>query len=57
MVKRASKKEEGQFITIERKKGKEIIQEGKKKVAIPPYVGDEKKKALEQTGEDATSGW
>jgi len=47
----------GQF-TIERKKKKrEIIEEGKHQVSIPPDVSEQKKKALEQTGDDATSGW
>lgn len=47
----------GQF-TIERKKKKrEIIEEGKHQVNIPSDVSEQKKKALEQTGDDATSGW
>jgi len=40
-----------------RKKKREIFEEGKKQVNVPPDVSDEEKKALEQTGDDATSGW
>ena len=47
----------GQFIIERKKKKQEIIEEGKNQVNIPSDVGDEKKKALEQTGDDATSGW
>ncbi len=47
----------GQFTIEQKKKKREIIQEGKQQVNIPPDVGDEEKKALEQTGDDATSGW
>jgi hypothetical protein len=35
----------------------EIIEENNHQVSIPTDVSDEEKKALEQTGEDATSGW
>ncbi len=52
-----NREEKGQFTIIEKKKKKETIQEGNKKADIPPDVGDEEKKALDQTGEDATSGW
>ena len=47
----------GQFTTIQRKKKREIIEEGGHQVNVPPDVDDEEKKALEQTGDDATSGW
>lgn len=47
----------GQFIIEQKKKKIEIIIEGKKQVVLPPDVGDEEKKALDQTGDDATSGW
>lgn len=47
----------GQFIIEQKKKKREIIEEGKKQVVLPPDVGDEEKKALDQTGDDATSGW
>lgn len=51
------KNKKGEFATIQKKKKREIIQEGKREVEVPPDVGDEEKKALEQTGDDATSGW
>jgi hypothetical protein len=49
----------GQFTIDQRKKKRELIEEGKQKVDIPPYVGEgkEAKKALDQTGDDATQGW
>jgi hypothetical protein len=46
----------GDFVIQERKKKHEIITEGKKHVDIPD-VDEEEKKALDQTGDDATSGW
>ena len=39
-----------------KKRKHEIITEGKKRVDIAD-VGEEEKKALDQTGDDATSGW
>jgi hypothetical protein len=51
------KSKKGEFVIDQRKKKREIIQEGKNQVDIPQDVGDEEKKALEQTGDDATSGW
>jgi hypothetical protein len=53
----SEEKKKGQFIIEQKKKKREIIQEGKKQVDIPPDVGEEEKKALEQTGDDATQGW
>lgn len=50
-------KNKGEFTILERKKKREIIEESNRKVDLPPDVGDEEKKALGQTGEDATSGW
>ena len=47
----------GELTIRQRKKKREIIEEGNHQVNLPPDVGDEEKKALEQTGEDATSGW
>ena len=47
----------GEFVVEQKKKKHEIIQEGKNKVDVPLDVGDEEKKALDQTGDDATSGW
>jgi hypothetical protein len=51
------KNKKGEFVIQQKKKKREIIQEGKYKVDLPLEVGEEEKKALEQTGEDATSGW
>ncbi|MGD0995372.1 MAG: hypothetical protein ABR909_07600 [Candidatus Bathyarchaeia archaeon] len=53
----AEERKKGQFTIRQRKKTREIIEEGHHQVNIPPDVGDEEKKALEQTGDDATSGW
>ena len=53
----SDEKQRGQFTIVEKKKKREIIEERKHKVNIPPDVGEEEKKALEQTGDDATSGW
>jgi hypothetical protein len=47
----------GQITIEQKKKNSEIFQEGKNKVEVPPDVSKEKKKALKQTGDDATSGW
>jgi hypothetical protein len=51
------KNKKGNFTVEQKKKKREIIQEGKHQVEIPPDVGEEEKKALEQTGEDATGSW
>ena len=50
------KSKKGEFTIEQKKKKREIIQEGKNEVNIPYDVGEEKK-ALDQTGDDATSGW
>jgi hypothetical protein len=50
-------KKKGDFTIQQRKKKREIIEENHHQVDLPPDVSDEEKKALEQTGEDATSGW
>jgi len=50
-------KDKGQITIKRNKKKREIIEEGNKQVNLPPDVGEEEKKALEQTGEDTTSGW
>ncbi len=42
---------------MQNKKKREIIEEGKHQVDVPLDVGEEEKKALGQTGDDATSGW
>lgn len=52
-----SDKEKGDFTVQRRKKKREIIEENRHQVNLPPDVSEEQKKALEQTGEDATSGW
>lgn len=51
------KKRKGDFTIQQRKKKREIIEEGHHQVNIPADVSDEEKKAAEQTGDDATSGW
>ena len=50
-------KKKGEFTIQQRKKNREIVEEGHHQVNIPSDVSDEEKKAAEQTGEDATSGW
>lgn len=50
-------KKKGEFTILEKKKKREIIEENKHQINLPSDVSDEEKKALEQTGEDATSGW
>ena len=47
----------GEFTIQQRKKKREIIEESNHQVNIPSDVSDEEKKAMEQTGDDATSGW
>jgi len=51
------KKKKGQFTIEQRKKKKEIIEESGHQVNVPPDVSEEEKKALKQTGDDATAGW
>jgi hypothetical protein len=51
------KNKKGEFVILQKKKKRDIIEEGKRQVDIPSDVMDEEKKALEQTGDDATSGW
>ena len=53
----AEERKKGQFTIRQRKKKREIIEESHNQVILPPDVGEEDKKALEQTGDDATSGW
>ena len=50
-------KEKGNFTIKQRRKKREIFEEGKKQVNVPTDMSYEEKKALDQTGEDATSGW
>jgi hypothetical protein len=51
------KNKKGEFVIEQKKKKHEIIQESKNKVDVPKGIGDEEKKALDQTGDDASSGW
>ncbi len=53
----ANEKKKGTLTIVKRKRQQEIIEEGKKQVNVPPDVSNEEKKALDQTGDDATSGW
>ncbi len=53
----SEEKDEGQFTVWQKKKKREIIEEEGNRVEVPPDVGDQEKKALEQTGDDATQGW
>jgi hypothetical protein len=50
-------KKKGQITIIQKKKKREIIEEEGKVVNVPTDVSEEKEKALQQTGEDATQGW
>jgi hypothetical protein len=50
-------KKKGEFVIQQRKKKREIIEENHHQVNIPTDVSEEEKKANEQTGDDATSGW
>jgi len=47
----------GQITVEQKKKKREIFEEGGHRVDVPPDVSEEKKKALKQTGDDATAGW
>jgi hypothetical protein len=51
------KKKKGEFTIQQRKKKREIVEESHHQVNLPPDVSDEERKAKEQTGEEATSGW
>lgn len=51
------KEKKGEFTIRQRTKKKEIIEENHHQVNIPSDVSEEEKKALDQTGDDATSGW
>jgi hypothetical protein len=53
----AEEKKRGQITVEKKKKKREIFEEQGHQVDVPSDVSDEDKKALEQTGEDATSGW
>ena len=49
--------ERGEFTIEQKKKKREIFQEKGHQVAVPPDVGEQQKKALEQRGDDATGSW
>ena len=53
----AKKEKKGTFVIEQKKKKREIIEEEGHQVNLPADVSEEKKEALEQTGEDTTSGW
>jgi hypothetical protein len=53
----AKEKEKGQITIEQKKKKREIFEEGGHRVDVPSDVSEEEKKALEQTGEEATAGW
>lgn len=53
----ADEKKKGDFTIEQKKKKREIIEENHHQINIPSDVSNEKKKALKQTGDDATSGW
>jgi hypothetical protein len=53
----AEEKKRGQITIEHKKKKREIFEEQGHQVDVPSDVSDEEKKALDQTGEDATSGW
>ncbi len=50
-------KKKGEVTVLRKKKKNEIIEEQGQKVVVPIGVGEEEGKALDQTGDDATSGW
>ena len=52
----SDEKRKGEFIIQQKKKKREIIEENSHQVNVSTDVSEEKK-ALEQTGDDATSGW
>ncbi|MCW3999703.1 MAG: hypothetical protein NWE93_05650 [Candidatus Bathyarchaeota archaeon] len=52
-----TEQERGQITVEQKKKNREIFEEQGKRVEVPPDVSEQKKKALRQTGEDATQGW
>jgi hypothetical protein len=47
----------GKFTVEQKKKKREIFSESGHEVNVPADVSDEEKKALNQTGDDSTSGW
>jgi hypothetical protein len=56
-VAKINDKKEGEIIIRERNKKQETFQEQKHQVTVPRKVGEQEKKALDETGDDATSGW
>jgi hypothetical protein len=51
------KNKKGEFVIQQKKKKRDIIEEGKNQADVPSDDREEEKKALDQTGDDATSGW
>ncbi|MFA5572255.1 MAG: hypothetical protein WC046_01070 [Candidatus Bathyarchaeia archaeon] len=51
------KNERGSFTVQNKKKKREIFEEGGHRVDVPPDISDQKKKALAQKGHDATASW
>jgi hypothetical protein len=56
-VQTLKKNNKGTFVIEEKRKKQEIFQENQHQTNVPPDVSDQKKKALKETGEDATNGW
>lgn len=52
-----AEQERGRFTVEQKKKNREIFEEQGNRVEVPPDVSEQRKKALKQTGEDATQGW
>jgi len=52
-----SESKRGQITVEYKKKKREIFEENNHYVDVPPDVSKEKKKALDQTGDDTTSDW
>jgi hypothetical protein len=53
----SDEKKRGQITVEQKKKKREIFEEQGRRVDVPPDVSEQKKKALAQTGDDATQGW
>ncbi len=49
--------ERGSFTIEQKKKKREIFEEQGHQTNVPPDVSDERKKALDQKGEDAEASW
>lgn len=49
--------DKGDFTVWQKKKKRELFEEGGHKVDVPPDVGDQVKESLAQKGEDAEGSW